>query len=256
MKKMLFAVLAVLIFLMPLSAKADSPNVVDKAGILTDSQYSDLLQRTENLTEEYGIDTIIIILDTLNGADPQAAADDLFDSRENGYGYGSDHSGVLLLYAVRDRDLAISTFGKGIKALTDRRIEHLFDVLEEDLSRGDTYNGLCSYLSALESDYRSYYEGSAPMPFGLKLLIAMVIGLIAASVTVLVMKSKMRTARQRSGANEYIAPGSFDLYNSRDIFLYSQTSRTRRETDNGGGGGSSIHTSSSGRSHGGGTRHF
>ena len=86
-----------------------------------------------------------------------------------------------------------------------------------------------------------------------KVLISLIIGLAVGGITVLVMKSKLNSVGRQSGAANYVIPGSFILNESRDLFLYSNVTRTARstETRSGGGGG---HISSSGVSHGGGTR--
>lgn len=261
MKKTISLFLAALLFLLPLTASAEAPNVVDEPGILNGSEYSALLDRAEELSQRYGIDTILYITSTLNGRDPQKVADDIFDDPDMGYGYGDDFSGVLLLYVVEDRDLAISTYKDGFMALSDSRIDALLDGIVPDLSNGRYYDGLNHYLSQLETYYAAFENGEydhefehGPMPMYLRVLIAVIIGLIVSLINILIMRSKMRTAVRQSGAADYITPGSYDLYHCRDIYLYSKTSRTRRQTDS--GSGHSSHTSSSGRSHGGGTRHF
>jgi len=64
-------------------------------------------------------------------------------------------------------------------------------------------------------------------------------------------KSKMNTALPKTEADRFIVPGSLVFTRQTDTFLYSTETRTRRaDTSSSGRGG--IHTSSSGRSHGGG----
>ena len=68
-------------------------------------------------------------------------------------------------------------------------------------------------------------------------------------------KRQMRAARPQRYAGDYAVPGSFQLTLQRDIYLYSRTTRVKRQTTQNGdsfhGGGSSTHRSSSGSSHGG-----
>jgi uncharacterized protein len=66
------------------------------------------------------------------------------------------------------------------------------------------------------------------------------------------MRSDLVTVRQQVKADNYVIPGSLQLTNSRDLFLYSQVTKTERPKS----GGSSTHTSSSGRTHGGGGGKF
>ena len=71
----------------------------------------------------------------------------------------------------------------------------------------------------------------------------------------LILRRQMRTARPQRYAGDYAVPGSFQLTLQRDIYLYSRTTRVKRQTTQNGdsfhGGGSSTHRSSSGSSHGG-----
>ena len=74
------------------------------------------------------------------------------------------------------------------------------------------------------------------------------------------LKSKLKSVGYSKSATSYVAPGSFKLADSRDIYLYSTVSKTARPKDTGSSsgyrGGSSTHRSSSGHSHGGGGRKF
>ena len=71
------------------------------------------------------------------------------------------------------------------------------------------------------------------------------------------LRSSMNTFRAQRNASSYIPAGSFHLTTRRDVFLYSNVSKVRRQSSSGGGsgrsrgGGSSVHRSSSGRRHGG-----
>ena len=78
------------------------------------------------------------------------------------------------------------------------------------------------------------------------------IALIIALIVVSSMKKKLTSVKFADSANDYVRPGSLNLTESRDTFLYSSVTRTVRETESRSGGGGGSHTSSSGRSHGGG----
>ena len=73
----------------------------------------------------------MVTTDSLNGKTPEAYADDLYDN--NGYGFGTDCDGVLLLVSTEDWDWHLSTCGYGMTAITDdgialewARIPHFF----------------------------------------------------------------------------------------------------------------------------------
>ena len=86
---------------------------------------------------------------------------------------------------------------------------------------------------------------------GMGLFASLIIGLIIAAMTVLVMRSKMNTAKMQKSAANYLKDGSFRLRQRSDMFLYSRVTRTARPKNTSSGGGSSVHRSSGGISHGG-----
>ena len=89
--------------------------------------------------------------------------------------------------------------------------------------------------------------------FGQSLVFSLIIGLIVAFIATGVMKGKLKTVRRKASASDYLKPGSLQLNGQSDVFLYSNVVRTAKPKDTGSsGGGSSTHTSSSGRTHGGG----
>ena len=62
----------------------------------------------------------------------------------------------------------------------------------------------------------------------MEILICIGIGLIIGLVTVLIMRSQLKTVRSRYTAADYVVQGSFNLHHSRDIFLYRHVHRVPR----------------------------
>ncbi len=285
MKKFLSLLIciAVLFCLMP-HALASSPKIVDDADLLSSDEEQLLEEKAQQLVDRYQMDVVIVTVWSLDGKSAQAYADDYFDY--NGYGIGSDYSGVLFLLSMEYRDWAISTCGDTIYALTDYGIETLFESCKTYLAYDEYYLAFDRYLDELPLYFDAYENGSPidgfhdsddddyiiydpddsggtvyydPQPSLSDLfriiVVAVIVGLIAAAITLAIMRSSMNTFRQQSNATSYLPSGAYNLHHQRDIFLYSQVSKTRRDTDSGSShrssGGSSTHRSSSGRSHGG-----
>ncbi len=61
------------------------------------------------------------------------------------------------------------------------------------------------------------------------ILISLAIGLVIALIVCLVMKSFMKTSRPKHTANDYIRKNSFNITRSRDIFIYSEISKKKRQ---------------------------
>ena len=257
----------------PVSARA--AKIVDDAGLLAEKEESALDERARELAEKYDIDVVIVTLQTLNEKNCEAYADDYYD--ENGYGIGSDYSGVLLLLSMEYRDWAISTTGKAISALPDSSIQSVFSDISPFLSENAYYLAFNRYMDALEACFEAYVSGvpieestynsgevgvTEETPIRLKqyakrIGFAFLIGIVAALVSLLIMRSKMNTVKPQTGAQSYIKSGTYSLEKQQDIFLYSQVRKVRRsETTASSGSGSSVHRSSSGRSHGGGHGKF
>ena len=230
------------------------PRLVDDAGLLSESEYSELLTLLDSISENRQCDVAVV---TVNSTGSYTAEQ-----------YGDNDDGMLLLLDMGDRAWHITTYGFGITALTDYRIGVLGDDIVPYLSDGDYYKAFktfaedCDYY--IESARDDSSGGHGDVSFSISymppqfILTAVVGGFVIALIATGVMRSKLKTVRGKSTANPYVVENSFKLTNSSDVFLYKNTSRTAKpkDDDRSGGGGSSTHTSSSGRSHGGGGGHF
>ena len=254
MKRLIIHLVTSLLLLsltVPAFAAGGAPKVVDQADLLTTFEEVQLEEHAQRLADQHRIDVVILTGDSLAGKNITAYADDYFDY--NDYGIGSDHSGVLLMLSMERRDWAISTCGKGIEALTDYGQEKLMDEVLPYLGDDEYYKAFDVYLEELE-DYFEAHKNGKPIDKGrniiLDLVIALGIGALAGFITITVMKSGMKTVKPQRSAQSYVTQNSYKLHQQKDVFLYSRTSRTRKQSSS-SGGGSSTHRSSSGRSHGG-----
>ncbi|MBR7161875.1 MAG: TPM domain-containing protein, partial [Clostridia bacterium] len=139
MKKNVLIFLFVLLFAFPLfptvSADSPAPRLIDEAELLTSSEADTLLSLLNEISERQKLDIVIVTVNSLEGKTPREYADDYYDN--NGYGFGSQRDGVLLLLAMSTRDWYISTSGYGIKAFTDAGIDYIGEAIVSDLSDGN-----------------------------------------------------------------------------------------------------------------------
>lgn len=229
--------------------------VVDKADVLTYNEEVQLLSSLESIREEYGLDVVILTVETLDGEWPEDLADDYYDYN----GYGED--GILLLICPESGDGHISTAGYGITALTDAGIEKITEEITPALSSGDyfeafeTYAEYCDeFIGLAKSGDPFDYDDLPKEPFSVfkSLILSLIIGFAIALVITLAMKSQLKSVRFQDNASMYVKRDSMNLTHSRDLYLYSRVTRTAKPKDS----GSSTHRSSSGRSHGGGSFKF
>jgi len=249
MKIKCLAFLSLLVLILTESAFAQE-RIVDKAGLLSDSQKENLRRLTSSIYEDYYFDLVIVTERNIGNTSPMVYADDFFDY--NSYGL----NGCLLLQVTESRDYWISTSGTGIEILNPYAYNKLETDIVRSLSAGDYYEAYLAFLQdwelflSLDRNYRSYnffYQWNFAL-VSISWIIAFAIGLIVVQT----WKKGMNTALPQRAAAVYMIPGSLAFKVKRDVFLYSTVTKTRRQTETTSGGGGGMHTGSSGRSHGGG----
>ncbi|MBO5130378.1 MAG: TPM domain-containing protein [Oscillospiraceae bacterium] len=248
----LMLLLLCLTMALPVFAAKTGSRLVDNADYLTDAEEAVLRNQLDEISARQEMDVVVVTIPALYGEDITAFADDYYD--ENSY----REDGILLLISDFDRQWAISTAGAAIPAFTDAGQEYLVSQFIDSLSDGqysaafETYAELCDEFLSQAKSGTPYDRGALPKePFHAisSLLISFGIGLLAALITTGVMKGKLKTVHAQAAAAQYVQPGSLNITEARDMFLFRQVHRQKRETQK--SGGSSTHMSSSGRSHGG-----
>ena len=274
MKKKLGAILMVLALCMAMAVPAlaepededygnlpANERVQDAAKLLSSEERLNLQAKLDEISDRQQLDVVVVTTDSLDDRTAEAYADDMFDY--GGYGYGDNRDGVLFLISMEERDWHISTRGYGITAFTDAGIQYIGKQMKPDLKAGnyaeafDTYADLCDEFIA-KANGNPYDVKSLPRePLSFKWIpISIVVGVVLAFIVVGIMKSKLKTVRNQAEANDYLKPGSLDVTQRRELFLYHTLTRTAKPKDDDSGGGSSTHTSSSGATHGGGGGKF
>lgn len=255
-KRILSAFFAAVIFAVcsVCAAAADVERLCDFDGVLTDSEAADISAKLDSVSDELGLDIVVVTDSGIDGS-PEAYADDFYDYN----GYRGD--GILLFVDVSGRDWHISTKGYGITAVTDAGLEYMSGQFKPYLSNGDYYKAfgtfadLCADFVKQARSGRPYDVGNLPKGSVPPVLIPIAIGVgaLIALIICLVWRGQLKSVRARQSAVDYVRSGSFNVTRSRDIFLYSKLERREKPKDN---GGSSTHTSSSGSEHGGGGGKF
>lgn len=238
--------------------------LVDDQDLLTDTEKQSVLSALDNASSLAGLDIVVLTTDELDEYNDEAFCDDYYDY--NGYGQGTERSGLLLAFDANDGLWYISTRGYAITAFTDYGIDELFDSIRPALRSGDyaeaftAFADNCvSYVEAANAGepidvpgYVTREKESFSEIAGRNLIISLIIGLVVALIAVSKMKAKLKTVHKQYSAEGYVRPGSLQLTESRDMFLYNKvTSRPRPTESSSRSGGSSTHSSSSGASHGG-----
>lgn len=269
MKKILSCILCLMLLLsFAISAGASElPLVIDQAGLLDEYDIQSLTEMAQSIGDQYGIDAVVLTVDSLNGQPAQSYADDYYD--HNGY----SENGVLMLLAMAEREYYITTCGEATYALTDYALYQMEDGFLNELSDGAYFDAFHSYLWDVDYYVREYYENGAVDGYvpeedryeghtdvvyadedlsDVVWLLSLAGGLIIGGVGLLIMRKGMNTKGRQHAAAEYMDKDSYDMTRREDIFLYSRITKQKiPEPSDNDGGGSGVHRSSSGRSHGG-----
>ena len=261
----------------PIPTERQLPRLVDEADLFTPEEEAEFLARLDELSERQQCDVIIVTVESINGQDPMAFADDFYDY--NGYGYGEGDDGILYLLSMEYRDQAYSTYGFGITAFTDAGQAYIFELMKVDLKNDrwkdafEKYIPLCDeFLSVARNDDPMDIHNLPETPadkvdkFLIKALVAVLSYGISAAVAVgYVMKYEHGIY---GGIHEKKFVGSYVVKNSRHIRRFDESLidknvyKTRKayspstSSSSSSSRGSSTHTSSSGRSHGGSKNKF
>lgn len=212
-----------------ITASAESEfKVYDNGDLLSDSEENALEEKLSGIADMYGQDVIVYTAKSMDGMDAEDYSYYLIDELDAGI----DGSGIIYLVSMEYRDYYIRGFGNMYdEIMTHSIIDDTADKLRSYLTDGRYYDAFDKYADKVISEiqyvkeYGPNKEPSFAIPIGIGC------GLLIGLITVLVMKGSMKTTRAESMANNYVRQGSFKLTNSRDIFLYSQVTRTKRASD-------------------------
>ena len=241
------------------------PYVMDKAGLLSESQRNILENRASELNEAHGCSLYVVTVEDYSELNPDVyeAAKGIYNYYDLGSGDGRD--GVLLLLSIKERDYALVGHGDLGETICGYESSWLIeDKFLDNFRRNDWFGGFSDYLNAcakqltkLENDesvtqgadiivgpdgqeYHSYnYPGeSRGIPTGLKIAIVIGVPCLIALIVCSTFKSQMKTAKERTTAEEYVVPGSAALRVQDDRFITRTETRVRIQSESSSSGGS------------------
>lgn len=239
MKKKIFALFfaAILCLSLMLPVSASNSRLVDDAGLLTAEEYTEVLATLNEISERQKFDVVVHTTATTNGQYIEYYTEDYFDY--NGYGYGSNYDGVILVIDMNTRGWSVSSSGKSEDYITSSAIDEIGDEITPYLSNGDYRTAMITYAEMCDK-----FSQGEPYNWFFGIVISVGIGFVIALISVFSMKSKLKSVRFQPAAKDYLVPGSMNVTASRDMFLYRNVTRRAKPKENSG-----SHTSSSGRSH-------
>lgn len=115
------------------------------------------------------------------------------------------------------------------------------------------YDAVCAYIEYVGEEMSVYYDGSSVLPptdepqavdsmatdnedeSTNKLIYiggSVLLGVLAAFIFVKSVKSKHKTVNKKSSANDYVIPGSLNITQSYEAFLYKNVTKTEKQQNN------------------------
>ncbi len=230
------------------ASAANDTKVVDEAGLLTYEEEQELQERLSGIAEEYQSDVVVATVDSCRGMDVQSFTDRYY--YENGYGYGPEIDGIILLVSMQERRFHLATRGSAIDTFTDYGLEVIDDEITPYLREGEYAKAFETFADLAEEfleedenglpyDTNHVYEDRSARLVNsmIHFMFAMGIGLFAAIVTLVVLFQQLRSVHVKNEARDYVRSGSFRVTRANDIFLYRTVSRRKIERENSSGGG-------------------
>ncbi len=247
---------ALLCMVIVLPAGAAAPLVRDECGVFDADTLAQLEQKAESASEGHDVDVYLLMVDDIGDTDQRDYAKNYYIT--NGLGYGDEKSGILFMVAVGSRKYVTITYGGGVTAFTDYRIQEQENDIVSHLSDNDWKGAAETYLDMCDHALNYYAKHGEPIDedndIGWdSLAIAMLFPLGISAVICFILYGQMKTAKKKTQANDYM-PG-FELRVKRDCYTHTTRERTydppKKESSSSSGGGSSTDSSGFGGSSGG-----
>ncbi len=220
------------------------PLVVDQANIIPDDVETALIARCDTIAEEYKMEVAIVTASDFGGLIAEAYADDFYDF--NGYGYGENDDGMLVVYKPGEegeREIWITTHGNGSSVFFQGIREGIITDMKDYLIAEDYEKAFNTYLDRAEEQLK---PGTPVIWLFVLALVGAVVGLLITGS----MTSKNKSVVAQNHAKVYTRQGSMVVTGAQDVYAYSFVDTKPKQTSD-SSDDDSTHTSSSGRTHSG-----
>ncbi len=289
MKKIISITLAIFFVLsFAVFAYAYDNFIDDSAMLFSSDETSEITDCVESFSLETGYSLAVVTTDDSMGKSSDEYADDYLDDLIDNQSWSEDS--MLFLIDMDNREIYISTTGSAMDSYDSFRIDNIIDSGYSELVQGnyaravilmtetaegiynesndENYDNIYGYIGSYEdygyNEYDYDYVDNNRSGFSVDftdILVYIIVGIGAAGITVLIVKSKYKN----HGKDDMFDTDdiSLDITGSTDNVISRNVVTTRIPKNNnhgkhGGGfsGGGSVHRSSGGRMHGGGGRKF
>lgn len=225
--------------------------IYDEAKLLD----ADDRQLLENTAAKYAqnreTDFIIYTTNNENNIDVEKLTEDFYDNQK--FGYDKPHgNAVILTMDMRNRDIYLAGFYKGMTHLDDSRLDKIRNKITPDLSNGNYYSAFSKYLDTAHR-YMGFKPGVNPDNIIFNGWFQLAVAFFIALFIVWGMKANAG-GRVTVNAGTYTNTGTSGILNKHDNYLRTTVTKKpipKSSNSGGGGGGGGGGRSAGGHSHSG-----
>lgn len=134
----------------------NTQKIVDQAELLSPEDEEILQVQLSEIAEKYSCDVAVVTVESCEGTDIQTYTEDYY--YQNGYGYGEDIDGIILLVAMEERQFHLATRGEAIQIFTDYGLECIDNLVVPYLSEGAYFDAFTEYAYSAEDLLREYKD--------------------------------------------------------------------------------------------------
>lgn len=230
MKRLFVILLALSLFcalILCAGAAYEPDRLVDEADLLTNSEKAKVIARLDAIAQAQDFDVVIHTTTDIGRQDILDYGEDFYLE----HGYGED--GIILVrLAGEEPEWGYVVFGKGERVFDDAAMDELDAAFLADLRAGNYLKAFLAFADTAEELVGDY----SPISVG-TILISLVVGILLAwLIPMSVLKGQLKSVRTQAAASGYARPGSMQLTQQRDIFLYRNIIRTAKPKNNSSSG--------------------
>ena len=239
--------LAISLCMAPSAFATSGSYVFDEYGVLSSSEFDRLESHAATLASTYDQGVYLYITDTMGyGGDPTPSQRNEFARDfylQHNLGLGADKQGIIFVIAVDSRDYVTVKKQGSNDPFSNECVNALEENVVSYLKSNNWYGGSKAYYDTVDEQL-GYYAATGkqwtepdPISLVLKILAALGIPAVVAGSIMGREKRAMKTAHERSEANEYLDRNSLNMTVATDQFVNTTLAATPRPKDNGSGSG-------------------
>lgn len=224
----------------------------DKAGLLKGNEPQQVLETLEVDSSKSNCNIVVITTNQgLSESAIRSYADNYYAT--NVENKSQTNFCVTLTVDISSRKVDVGTYNPGSKRnLNDAAKDEIREYVTSDLTNGNYAKAFTKFADKTATIAGAIDEdggrSKASFPWGTRILISLVIGIILAVIICFIIKSQLKSVAMKSNAADYVREGSLNITSQSDRFLYSHVTKTAKPKNNsssGGGGSSGSHSTGS-----------